>query len=47
MCDYRNVLILLLIFSITNGRYQICFLPLYGLLFILIAWVMIYSDYCD
>lgn len=37
MCDYGSVLILLLIFSITNGRYQIGFLPLYGLLFILIA----------
>lgn len=37
MCDYVSVLILLLIFSITNGRYQISFLPLYGLLFILIA----------
>ncbi|MCX8747057.1 acyltransferase [Snodgrassella sp. B3800] len=37
MCDYGSVLILLLIFSITNGRYQISFLPLYGLLFILIA----------
>lgn len=37
MCDYGSVFILLLIFSITNGRYQISFLPLYGLLFILIA----------
>ncbi|NUE66128.1 acyltransferase [Snodgrassella sp. ESL0253] len=37
LCDSAIVLLLVLIFSITTGRYHINFLPLFALLFILIA----------
>jgi peptidoglycan/LPS O-acetylase OafA/YrhL len=37
LCDSAIVLLLVLIFSITTGRYNINFLPLFALLFILIA----------
>jgi peptidoglycan/LPS O-acetylase OafA/YrhL len=37
LCDSVIVLLLVLIFSITTGRYNINFLPLFALLFILIA----------